>query len=319
MNSIRFDDRVAIVTGAGGGLGRSYALELAARGAAVVVNDLGGSFDGRGSSTSMADAVVDEIRRAGGRAVASYDSVASSAGGEAIVRTALDAYGRVDVLVSNAGSLRNAPLDELCDDTLDAMLDVHLKGAFNVGRPAFRQMKAQRYGRIVFASSAAGVFGNAGQAAYGAAKAGLIGLANVLALEGAEFGVQANALLPVAASRMSAAMDERAMQASGALLHALGEQVGNTFDPAFVTPLVVWLCSQACTSTHAVYSALLGRYARVSIGVGPGWVGPRTQPPTAEALAAHWAQICDTSAAAEVGSLFGEFEQVARQLATIDS
>ena len=314
MTSIRFDGRVAIVTGAGGGLGRGYAIELARRGAAVVVNDLGGSFDGRGRSTSMADAVVDEIRRAGGRAVASYDSVATSAGGEAIVRTALDALGGLDILVSNAGSLRNAPLDDLPDDTLDAMIDVHLKGAFHVGRPAFRHMKRQGYGRIVLASSAAGVFGNANQAAYGAAKAGLIGLMNALSLEGAEHGVKANALLPVAASRMSAAMDEKAMQASAALAQSLGERVGNTFDPSFVTPLVMFLCSEACASTQGVYSAMLGRFARVALTLGRGWIGPRHEAASAEDVAAHWAQIGDTSGGAEPGSLFGEFELLARQL-----
>jgi NAD(P)-dependent dehydrogenase (short-subunit alcohol dehydrogenase family) len=311
---IRFDHRVAIVTGAGGGLGRTYAIELAARGAAVVVNDLGGSFDGQGSSSSMADQVVAEITAAGGQAVASYDSVATSAGGEAIVKTALNAYGRVDVLVSNAGTLRNAPIDELPDATLDAMIDVHLKGGFNVSRPAFRQMKRQGYGRIVMASSAAGVLGNHEQAAYGAAKAGLIGLMNILSLEGAAFGVKANALLPTAMSRMSAGMNEKALQEFGALYGALGDQLGNTADPSFVMPLVVYLCSEACDSTHSIYSASLGRFARVFLNVGAGWVGPRAVPPSVEELAAHWAQVCEKQGAEEVGSLLGEFELIAKQL-----
>jgi len=311
---IRFDQRVAIVTGAGGGLGRTYAIELAARGAAVIVNDLGGSFDGQGSSSSMADQIVTEITAAGGRAVASYDSVATSAGGEAIVQTALAAFGRVDVLVSNAGTLRNAPIDELSDATLDAMIDVHLKGGFNVSRPALRQMKQQGYGRIVLASSAAGVFGNQEQAAYGAAKAGLIGLMNILSLEGAAFGVKANALLPTAMSRMSAGMSEKALQEFGALYGALGEQLGNTADPSFVMPLVVYLCSEACDSTHSIYSASLGRFARVFLNVGAGWVGPRAVPPSVEDLAAHWGQVCEKQGAEEVGSLLGEFELIARQL-----
>ena len=312
--SIRFDQRVAIVTGAGGGLGRTYALELAARGAAVVVNDLGGSFDGQGSSHSMADAVVAEIVAAGGRAVASYDSVSTSAGGEAIVRTALDAYGRVDALISNAGSLRNAAIDELSDDTLDMMIDVHLKGGFNVSRPAVRQMKQQGYGRIVFASSAAGLLGNHQQAAYGAAKAGLVGLMNVLSLEGAAHGVKANALLPTAISRMSAAMDDKLLQASGAAFAAIGDKLGNTPDPSFVMPLVVYLCSEACDSTHSIYSALLGRYARVFLSVGAGWIGPRAAPASVDEVAAHWAEICAKPGAAEVGSLLGEFELIAAQL-----
>jgi NAD(P)-dependent dehydrogenase (short-subunit alcohol dehydrogenase family) len=314
---IRFDRRVAIITGAGGGLGRTYAIELAARGAAVVVNDLGGSFDGKGSSQSMADGVVAEITRAGGKAVASYDSVSTSAGGEAIIRTALDHFGSVDVLVSNAGSLRNAPIDDLPDETLDAMLDVHLKGGFNVARPAFRQMKQQGYGRIVFASSAAGMLGNHQQAAYGAAKAGLVGLMNILSLEGAAHGVKANALLPTAMSRMSAAMDAKLLQASAAAFGALGDKLGNTPDPGFVTPLVVYLCSEACDSTHSIYSALLGRYARVFLSIGKGWVGPRTQPASVEEVAAHWVEICDKTGAQEVGSLLGEFELLAGQLKTM--
>ena len=257
-----------------------------------------------------------EITAAGGKAVASYDSVATSAGGEAIVKTALDAYGRVDVLVSNAGTLRNAPIDVLPDATLDAMIDVHLKGGFNVSRPAFRQMKKQGYGRIVLASSAAGVFGNHEQAAYGAAKAGLIGLMNILSLEGAEFGVKANALLPTAMSRMSAGMNERALQEFGALYGALGDKLGNTADPSFVMPLVVYLCSEACDSTHSIYSASLGRFARVFLNVGAGWVGPRASPPSVEDLAEHWLQVCDKQGAEEVGSLMGEFELIAGQLKT---
>jgi NAD(P)-dependent dehydrogenase (short-subunit alcohol dehydrogenase family) len=317
MNStIRFDNRVAIVTGAGGGLGRGYALDLAARGAAVVVNDLGGSFDGKGSSTSMADTVVAEIRSAGGKAVASYDSVSTSAGGKAIVEAALDAFGRVDVLISNAGSLRNAPIDELPDDTLDAMIEVHLKGGFNVSRPAFRQMKKQGYGRIVLASSAAGMLGNEQQAAYGAAKAGLVGLMNILSLEGAAHGVKANALLPTAMSRMAAAMDAKLMESAGALYAALGDKLGNSADPSFVTPLVVYLCSEVCDSTHSIYSATLGRYARAFLSMGAGWVGPRSVAPAAEDIAAHWAEICEKKGAAELGSLMGEFEMVARQLKT---
>jgi len=312
--AIRFDNRVAIVTGAGGGLGRTYAIELAGRGAAVVVNDLGGSFDGKGSSTSMADKVVADIKAAGGKAVASYDSVSTSAGGEAIVKTALDAFGRVDVLISNAGTLRNAPIDDLPDETLDAMIEVHLKGGFNVSRPAFRQMKQQGYGRIVLASSAAGMLGNHQQAAYGAAKAGLVGLMNTLSLEGAEFGIKANALLPTAMSRMSAAMDEKLLHAAGALYAALGDKLGNTADPSFVMPLVIYLCSEACDSTHSIYSASLGRFARVFLNVGGGWIGPRDVPASVEDVAAHWAEICEKQGAEEVGSLMGEFELIARRL-----
>src|SRR5579884_4043929 len=160
MSTVGFAGRVAIVTGAGGGLGRDYALELARRGAAVVVNDLGTNSDGTGTPTRMADAVVEEIHRVGGKAVASYDSVATADGGAAIVDIAAKTFGRVDALINNAGILRNAPFDELPDAAIDAMLSVHLKGAFNVTRPAYRLMKQQGYGRILFASSAAGMFGN---------------------------------------------------------------------------------------------------------------------------------------------------------------
>jgi NAD(P)-dependent dehydrogenase (short-subunit alcohol dehydrogenase family) len=311
---IRFDNRVAIVTGAGGGLGRGYAIDMAARGAAVVVNDLGGSFDGKGSSSSMADKVVAEIKAAGGKAVASYDSVATSAGGKAIVQCALDHFGRVDVLVSNAGSLRNAPIDQLEDDTLDAMIDVHLKGGFHVTRPAFREMKKQGYGRIVLASSAAGMLGNDQQAAYGAAKAGLVGLMNILSLEGAPHGVKANALLPTAMSRMAAAMDPKLMESTGALYAALGEKIGLSLDPSFVTPLVTWLCSEQCDSTHSIYSATLGRYARVFLNMGAGWIGPRNTAPSAEDIAAHWGEVCEKAGAVELASLMDEFAVVAKQL-----
>ena len=312
--TLRFDNRVAIVTGAGGGLGRGYALDFAARGASVVVNDLGGTFDGKGSSSSMADTVVAEIKAAGGKAVASYDSVSTAAGGKAIIETAMDSFGRVDVLVSNAGNLRNAPIDELTDDTLDAMIDVHLKGGFNVSRPAFRQMKKQGYGRIVLASSAAGMLGNEQQAAYGAAKAGLVGLMNILSLEGASHGVKANALLPTAMSRMAAAMDPKLMESTGALYAAIGDKLGNSIDPSFVTPLVVYLCSEACDSTHSIYSSTLGRYARVFLSMGQGWVGPRHAAPVAEDIAAHWSEICDKKSAQELGSLMDEFAMVAAQL-----
>jgi NAD(P)-dependent dehydrogenase (short-subunit alcohol dehydrogenase family) len=216
--------------------------------------------------------------------------------------------------VSNAGSLRNAPIDELPDETLDAMIDVHLKGGFNVSRPAFRLMKKQGYGRIVFASSAAGMLGNEQQAAYGAAKAGLVGLMNILSLEGAAHGVKANALLPTAMSRMAAAMDPKLMESAGALYAALGDRLGNSADPSFVTPLVVYLCSEACDSTHSIYSSTLGRYARAFLSMGEGWVGPRMEAPSAEDIASHWDEVCEKKGAVELASLMDEFAVVARQL-----
>jgi NAD(P)-dependent dehydrogenase (short-subunit alcohol dehydrogenase family) len=314
MSKISFEGRVAIVTGAGGGLGRTYALDLARRGAAVVVNDLGGTFDGQGSSRRMADDVVAEIEASGGKAVASYDSVASSAGGEAIVRKATESFGRVDILINNAGTLRNAPLDELPDATLDAMIEVHLKGAFYVTRPAFRLMKAQRYGRIVFASSAAGMFGNASQSAYGAAKAGLVGLMNVLSQEGKKHNVCCNALLPTAESRMGAAMPPDQMEEFMAFFTKAAPVAGNTNTPPFVTPLVTFLASERCTSTHGIYSAALGRYARVFVAASAGWIGPRGTPATAEEIGEHFGEISSRERLIVPENLLDEFAHIVADL-----
>jgi len=310
MSTVRFDGRVAIVTGAGGGLGRAYALDLAQRGAAVVVNDLGCTYDGQGQSSNMADRVVEEICRAGGKAVASYDTVSSAAGGEAIIAKALASFGRIDVLINNAGTLRNAPLDALPDATLDEMIAVHLKGAFYVTRPAFRLMKQQRYGRILFASSAAGMLGNAAQAAYGAAKAGVVGLMNVLAQEGRAHNVLCNALLPTAQSRMGAAMPADQMEDIGMLFGSAATQLGNTGTAPFVTPMVTYLVSEACQSTHGIYSATLGRYARVFIAASDGWIGPRHEPPTADDIAAHFGEISNTNSFCVPESLRDEFVEI---------
>ncbi|MDB6103152.1 MAG: hypothetical protein JWO52_3151 [Gammaproteobacteria bacterium] len=314
MSTISFAGRVAIVTGAGGGLGRDYALDLARRGAAVVVNDLGTNSDGTGAPSRAADRVVEEIRAAGLTAVASYDSVAAADGGEAIVAAAIKEFGRVDVLINNAGILRNAPFDELQDSTIDAMLSVHLKGAFNVTRPAYRLMKRQRYGRILFASSAAGMFGNAEQAAYGAAKAGLVGLMNVLSQEGRAHGVLCNALLPTAQSRMGAQMSAAQMKEFGEIYAMAGPHLGNSGTPPFVTPLVVYLVSEACSSTHGIYSASLGRYARVFVAASNGWIGPRDKAPAAEDIALHFATICDQKNVTVPESLRDEFTDIIKQL-----
>jgi NAD(P)-dependent dehydrogenase (short-subunit alcohol dehydrogenase family) len=314
MSKISFDGRVAIVTGAGGGLGRAYALDLAQRGAAVVVNDLGSSFDGQGGSSRMADAVVAEIRAAGGRAVASYDSVATAAGGDAIVASAVKAFGRIDVVINNAGILRNSPFESLPDSTIDAMLDVHLKGAFYVTRPAFKLMKQQRYGRILFASSAAGMFGNDEQAAYGAAKGGVVGLMNVLSQEGRAFNINCNALLPTAESRMAAAMPHSQMDDVVKLFTEASQYIGKTTTVPFVTPIVTYLVSEQCQSTHGIYSASLGRYARVFVAASSGWIGPREAPPSAEDIAANFAEICNQKNIVVPESLFDEFCQIVDQL-----
>lgn len=277
---ITFDGRVAIVTGAGGGLGRTYALELARRGARVVVNDLGGSVDGTGSSVSAADRVVSEIEQAGGEAVASYDSVSSPETGEAIVQTALDSYGTVDIVINNAGILRDRSFANMELHEIEAVLDVHLRGAFYVSQPAFKVMKEKSYGRFVFTSSNAGLFGNFGQANYGAAKAGLAGLSNVLAIEGAKYNIKSNAIAPIAKTRMTED-----------LLGPFAEMVM----PEQVTPMVLYLCSEANEHTHEIFTAGGGRYGRIAIVTNNGWIAGQGEVPSVEDIADHLDEIRDLS------------------------
>jgi NAD(P)-dependent dehydrogenase (short-subunit alcohol dehydrogenase family) len=276
--TIDFDGRVAIVTGAGGGLGKRYALELGRRGARVVVNDLGGNPDGTGAAASPADTTVVEIREAGGEAVANYDSVATPEGGAAITQTALDAFGTVDIVINNAGILRDKSFANLDPKDLQAVIDVHLLGAFYVTQPAFRVMKEKGYGRLLFTSSAAGLFGNFGQTNYGAAKMGLVGLSNVLAIEGAKAGIKSNAIAPIARSRMTED-----------LLGPLAELV----EPDLVMPLALYLVSEACELTHEVFSVGGGKYSRVFIAETPGWFAGKGAQPTVEDIAAHIDQIRD--------------------------
>jgi NAD(P)-dependent dehydrogenase (short-subunit alcohol dehydrogenase family) len=279
MAEIRFDGRAAVITGAGGGLGKTYALALAARGAQVVVNDLGGSTDGSGSSSNMADATVKEIVEAGGEAVANYDSVSTPEGGEAIVKAAVDAFGRVDIVINNAGILRDKTFAKLATADLEAVLDVHLKGAFFVSQPAFRQMREQGFGRFIFTSSAAGLLGNFGQANYGAAKMGLVGLSSVLAIEGAKYNIKSNVIAPIANTRMTKEL--------------LGP-MADLLAPECVTPLVTYLVSEQCDLTHEVFSVGGGRYARMFVGVTPGWFAGRGARPAPEEIRDQMAKIRDT-------------------------
>ena len=279
MADIRFDGRAAVITGAGGGLGKTYALALAARGAQVVVNDLGGKTDGSGSSSNMADATVKEITEAGGQAVANYDSVSTPEGGEAIVKTALDAFGRVDVVINNAGILRDKTFAKLSVGELEAVLDVHLKGAFFVSQPAFRQMREQGFGRFIFTSSAAGLLGNFGQANYGAAKMGLVGLSSVLAIEGTKYDIKSNVIAPIANTRMTKEL--------------LGP-MADLLAPECVTPLVTYLVSEQCDLTHEVFSVGGGRYARMFVGVTPGWFAGKGARPAPEEIRDQMAKIRDT-------------------------
>ena len=297
MSEIDFRNQVAVVTGAGGGLGAAFCKELARRGAAVVVNDLGGSTSGEGGSADYADRVVDEIRRAGGTAVANYDTVATEAGGEAIVRTALDAFGRIDAVISNAGNQRNRRFGEFTADDIDAVLSVHVKGAFFVTQPAYRAMVRQGHGRIVLVSSQSGVFGNPIRANYGAAKTAMIGLMNVVAQE-APAGVAVNCLFPNArGGRLGGEPGD--VRPDADFLAAAGERSRHYLDgmdPSFVAAMACYLASRACDSSQNMYSVLGGKYARIFVGLTDGWFAPGAVAPSVEELVAHLPQIDDRRA-----------------------
>lgn len=255
MAELRFDDRVAVVTGAGRGLGREYALLLASRGAKVVVNDTGGALTGAGTDEGPARQVVAEITAAGGDAVASVDSVSTPEGGQAIIQAALENYGRIDILVHNAGNVRRASLKEMSYQDFDAVIDVHLRGAFHVVRPAFPVMCAAHYGRVVLTSSVGGLYGNHAVANYAAAKAGLIGLSNVVALEGAADGVLCNVIVPSAITRMAEGLDISAYPPMGAGL---------------VAPVVGLLAHETCPVTGEMLIAIAGRVAKAVVAETPG-------------------------------------------------
>jgi NAD(P)-dependent dehydrogenase (short-subunit alcohol dehydrogenase family) len=299
MSDIRFDGRVAVITGAGGGLGKTYALQLASRGASVVVNDLGGAADGTGGSSSMADQAVDEINAAGGKAVANYDSVATPEGGRAIIQTALDNFGKVDILINNAGILRDKSFLKLEPENLDAVLDVHLKGAFFVTQPAFASMKENNYGRIVMASSGAGIFGNFGQSNYGAAKMGLVGLMNVLAVEGLKNNIKVNTIAPVATTRLTEGL-------LGGMADAL--------DPNFVTPLVSYLSSEKCELSHEIFDVGGGRYARIFVGMAEGWIAPKGSIPSPDDIFDNIDHIRDLKGYTVPESILDETKAVAKAI-----
>jgi len=255
-DQLGYDGKVVIITGAGGGLGRQHALLMASRGALVVINDLGGAVDGSGSDKGAAERVVDEIKALGGEAVADTNSVATPEGGKAIVQTALDAYGTVDVVINNAGILRDKAFHNMEPDLMNPVLDVHLKGAFHVTQPAWVVMREKGYGRIVSTSSAAGIFGNFGQTNYGAAKMGLVGFTRVLAVEGAKYNIKANAIAPLALTRMTET-----------IMGALGDKL----DPGLVSPLVAFLAHEDCPVSGEVFSVGGGRVAQVFLGETKGY------------------------------------------------
>jgi 3-hydroxyacyl-CoA dehydrogenase/3a,7a,12a-trihydroxy-5b-cholest-24-enoyl-CoA hydratase len=281
MTDIRLDDRVAIVTGAGGGLGRAHALLLASRGAKVVVNDLGGSVDGSGASTRAADAVVAEIEAAGGRAAASYDSVDEPEAAASIVKTAIDAFGKLDIVVNNAGILRDVSFLKMDQAAWDSVIRVHLTGTMLVSKAAWPHLRDNGWGRVVNTTSAAGLYGNFGQANYSAAKMGIVGLSKTLAHEGAKYAIKVNVIAPVAKSRMTETI--------------LPPPVLETIRPEAVSPVVAYLCSDRCEETAQVYAVGGGYVARVAVVEAIGTqLGDGLTP---ERVAESWGQINDLGGA----------------------
>ncbi|KLL10653.1 MULTISPECIES: SDR family NAD(P)-dependent oxidoreductase [Protofrankia] len=273
------EGRAIVITGAGGGLGREYALLLAREGARVVVNDLGGARDGSGGGSAMADGVVAEIRAAGGEAVASYDSVATQVGAEAIVRTAVETFGAVHGIVSNAGILRDSSFARTTPEDWDAVIKVHLYGGFHVIRAAWPYFREQNFGRVVVATSTSGLYGNFGQANYAAAKLGLVGLVNTLAIEGERYGIRANAVAPLAATRMTADIAP--------------PEVLDTLPAAQVAPVVGHLLTEELTDSGAVFVVGGGLVRRVALFQNSGV--RFDEPPTMEIVAKRWAEITDLS------------------------
>jgi len=316
MGSIRFENRVVVVTGAGQGLGRAYALEFARRGAAVLVNDIGSAVDGRGElSDRVASAVVEEIRAAGGRAEANFDSVSSHEGARRIIEAAQDHFGGVDVVVTNAGTIRFTPFHETPSEDFQLMLDVHLGGNFYVAQAAYRVMQRRNYGRFVLVSSNSGFLGLETQAAYGAAKAGVMGLNNQISLEGAKYGIRSNALMPVAVTRMAGVRKAEDGGESRSELERLLPVIGQRLTPDHVVPLVVYLGSEQCQQTGQMFSAVGGRYVRAVRGIPRGWAASDPAPPSVEDLAAHWDEVVSTAGLREPRTGIEEIAFVAEQLA----
>lgn len=278
MSEIRFDDRVVIVTGAGNGLGRSHALQFAARGAKVVVNDLGGSGFGDGADKAPADCVVDEIKAAGGEAVANYDSVTD---GDNIVQTAIDTYGRIDIVVNNAGILRDSSFHKMQDKDWDLIFDVHVRGAYKVTHAAWPHMREQQYGRVIFTASAAGLYGNFGQANYSAAKLAQHGLSQTLAIEGQQRNILVNTVVPIAGSRLTETV--------------MPKEVTELLKPEFVSPLVLKLCDENHTETSGLYEVGAGWFGKVRWQRSKGAGLPIGGDISPEDVLAAWDSITDFS------------------------
>ena len=314
-NELRFDDQVAVITGAGGGLGKEYALLLASRGARVVVNDIGGSVTGDGSDTTAAEAAATEIRQLGGQAVADSHSVTSPEGGQAIIDTALSAWGRVDIVINNAGIVRDAPFEEMTSDRFEPLLDVHLRGAFHVTRPAWKVMREQGYGRILNTTSAAGILGNVGMSNYGSAKTGLIGFTRVLAAEGADRDIKVNAIAPIAYTRMLAHSIDGAGQpddpAAQAVLDDLVNEYLKKLDPALVAPVAAFLIHRDCPVSGEIYTVGAGHVSRFFIGRTKGFYRPGL---SIEDVRDHLAEIRDEAGYTVPG---GPADEMSELFATI--
>ena len=294
---IQLEGRTVIITGAGNGLGRAHALAAGKLGANVIVNDIGGSNDGRGSSTTPADFVVEEIRSAGGTAIANYHSVARDEGCHSLAEVARAEFGRIDAVIHNAGILRNALIGAMTDDLFFPVLETHLLGGFYLTRAVFPTMVEQAYGRFVYTSSAVGVWGRPGGSAnYGISKAGLVGLCNAVAHEGQAHGITANAVMPLARTRIVAGGPDdhdHSPEANAARRARDGDDPRSM--PEWVSPLVMYLASEQCAVSRRSYSAGYGRYAQIFSGVTPGWYAPDGRTPTADDVAANLATIEDRS------------------------
>ena len=277
-DDMRFDGKVAVVTGAGGGVGRAYALDLARRGASVLVNDLGGATDGTGSSDAAATKVAKEIEALGSKAVPNFDSVASLEGGRKIIDAAIDAFGQVDILIANAGILRDQSFAKLTPENLQSVLDVHLMGSFSTAQPAFQHMKDRgEGGKMMFTSSSSGLFGNFGQTNYAAAKMGIWGLARTLSIEGDRYNIQVNCVAPAANTRLTGGEDDDGYKS-----------------PSSVAPLVVALCHESSKITGETFMSGFNWYTRCFVGQARGWAAPQDHKVTAEEIVANWDQIRDT-------------------------
>jgi NAD(P)-dependent dehydrogenase (short-subunit alcohol dehydrogenase family) len=300
---ISFEDQVAIVTGGGRGLGRAYCLEIARRGGAVVVNDV---------VAESADAVVAEIEATGGKAVASHDSIATREGGAALVRTAVDAFGRLDALINNAGILRNNHFADMTFEQIDEVLDVNLRGVFFVTHPAWKRMQSAGYGRIVLTSSAAGMFSRAGSVNYSASKAAMYGMTRALSFEGADHGIRINMLLPRADSAIASSDPVPGM--SSYYSPALKAALAGRRAPEATAALVCYLASRACAVTGEAYSSAFGNYARVFVGRARGWLAPDANAIAAEDVVEHLGEIRDLDDHTVPLSNFAEVEAVAERL-----